>query len=365
MIRYSDRDIKFNLDSVLSDLKRNKNAKYVADLSSANTYYPFGMLMPVRNWSSEWYRYGFGGHEKDDELAGEGNHLSFGDYGYNPRLGRRFNVDPFAHAFPSLSPYSYGSNNPIYFVDSNGEIIKVHYLENGISKYYTLKPSVKPQTDNKFVNQVYEAVSHVMKNDGNKTFQKLSASHRTVTINEIDIANDRTSGNIDKSLTKINDIYIHWNPTAAIINVKTGGGLSPSTLLLHETAHAERMISIDSREDLQDYINDRSIKVKDYTNMEEKRVIDNIEAPYLYRLGYLNTYNNELSPKIESPRIDHQGNYYKVDNVNSITPANGSTVYGQSQKTDRQKMNLIEMETQVKDNTSVSVPKTTPENKND
>jgi len=25
----------------------------------------------------------------DNEIAGSGNHLSFGDYGYSPRLGRR------------------------------------------------------------------------------------------------------------------------------------------------------------------------------------------------------------------------------------------------------------------------------------
>src|SRR5215204_5109147 len=35
------------------------------------------------------YRYGFNGHEQDNEVKGEGNHYSFGDYGYDPRLGRR------------------------------------------------------------------------------------------------------------------------------------------------------------------------------------------------------------------------------------------------------------------------------------
>ena len=83
-------------------------------------YYPFGMPMPGRSFSSENYRYGFGGHEKDDEVAGQGNHLSFGDYGYSPRIGRRWNVDPLIKEFPHISPYAVFANNPIYYVDPNG-----------------------------------------------------------------------------------------------------------------------------------------------------------------------------------------------------------------------------------------------------
>ena len=66
------------------------------------------------------YRYGFGGHEKDDEVSGNSNHLAFGDYGYNPRLGRRFNIDPMVHEFPWMSPYATFNNNPIYFNDPTG-----------------------------------------------------------------------------------------------------------------------------------------------------------------------------------------------------------------------------------------------------
>lgn len=47
------------------------------------------------------HRYGFNGHEKDDEIKGSGNHLSFGDYGYDPRTGRRWNVEPKIGKYPS------------------------------------------------------------------------------------------------------------------------------------------------------------------------------------------------------------------------------------------------------------------------
>jgi hypothetical protein len=47
------------------------------------------ILIPTRHESSAAYRYGFQVQEMDNEIVGSGNHLSFGDYGYSPRLGRR------------------------------------------------------------------------------------------------------------------------------------------------------------------------------------------------------------------------------------------------------------------------------------
>jgi hypothetical protein len=83
-------------------------------------YYPFGMQMPGRNGGQNDYRYGFGSHEKDDEVSGNGNHLAFGDYGYNPRLGRRFQIDPMIGTFPWMSPYATFNNSPIFFADPTG-----------------------------------------------------------------------------------------------------------------------------------------------------------------------------------------------------------------------------------------------------
>ena len=94
-----------------------KNGEQVKKLYN---YYTGGSIMPGRNFNSPDYRYGFGGHEKDDEIKGSGNHYSFGDYGYDPRLIRRWNRDPKANKYPMLSPYSYSNNNPILFVDRDG-----------------------------------------------------------------------------------------------------------------------------------------------------------------------------------------------------------------------------------------------------
>jgi hypothetical protein len=89
-----------------------------ADVLSYNDYYPFGSLVPQRHASVDSYRYGFGGHENDNEIKGEGNYLDFGNFGYDSRTGRRWNVDPVIKSFES--PYATFRNNPNYYVDPTG-----------------------------------------------------------------------------------------------------------------------------------------------------------------------------------------------------------------------------------------------------
>ena len=86
-------------------------------------YSPFGAALDGRTMQGDGYRYGFGGHEKDDEIKGDGNQLAFGDYGYDPRLGRRWCTDPLKHLYAPISPYSYALNNPILFTDTDGNVV--------------------------------------------------------------------------------------------------------------------------------------------------------------------------------------------------------------------------------------------------
>ena len=94
---------------------------YLAEVLSQIDYYAFGMLMPDRKWSISNYRYGFNGYEDDRELKGDGNSVDFGERMYDPRLGRFLSIDPLSNQFPALSNYSFGYNNPILFIDQDGE----------------------------------------------------------------------------------------------------------------------------------------------------------------------------------------------------------------------------------------------------
>ena len=65
-----------NVLSVVSDRKIVDDplnfTTFMPDVLSYNDYYPFGQLVPNRYGSSNSYRYGFNGMEKDDEVKGEG-----------------------------------------------------------------------------------------------------------------------------------------------------------------------------------------------------------------------------------------------------------------------------------------------------
>jgi RHS repeat-associated protein len=76
------------------------------------------MLVPNRHGSSNSYRYGFQGQEKDDEIKGEGNSYDFGARMLDPRVGRWFSTDRMIKE--SLSLYQFGNNNPIIYVDKDG-----------------------------------------------------------------------------------------------------------------------------------------------------------------------------------------------------------------------------------------------------
>ena len=81
-------------------------------------YYPFGMLQPGRSFSSNSYRYGFNGQEKDDEISGIGNSYTAKYWQYDSRLLRRWNTDPIT--YPWQSTYAVNNNNPLTFIDPMG-----------------------------------------------------------------------------------------------------------------------------------------------------------------------------------------------------------------------------------------------------
>ena len=77
---------------------------YLPDVATASDYYPFGMVMPGRSYSSgSGYRYGFNGKEDDKDISEGGQ-----DYGmrvYDKRLGRFLSVDLMAPRFADLTPF--------------------------------------------------------------------------------------------------------------------------------------------------------------------------------------------------------------------------------------------------------------------
>ncbi len=78
------------------------------------------MLVPNRHSSSDSYRYGFQGQEKDDELKGEGNSYDFGARMLDVRVGRWFSTDKMKSRAPEWSPYRFAFDNPMRYKDKDG-----------------------------------------------------------------------------------------------------------------------------------------------------------------------------------------------------------------------------------------------------
>jgi RHS repeat-associated protein len=93
---------------------------YLPDVISSGDYYSFGAPMPGRGVvSSTSYPYGFGGQMQDKEISGEGNSYTAEFWQYDPRLGRRWNIDPVDQV--SVSNYAAFANNPILLNDPKGD----------------------------------------------------------------------------------------------------------------------------------------------------------------------------------------------------------------------------------------------------
>ena len=90
-----------------------------------NNYYPFGLKHNSYNVDNfqPGYKYKYNNKEFQDELG-----LNTYDYGarfYDPATGRWYSVDAMAEKYSELSPYNYALNNPVIYVDPNGNEVEM------------------------------------------------------------------------------------------------------------------------------------------------------------------------------------------------------------------------------------------------
>ena len=108
-------------------------------------YYPFGLkhqgynaenyvfaslgdgpvqLIPTNPNVLETYKFKYNQKEWQNEFSF--NVYDYGARNYMPDLGRFFNMDNMTEMYETLSPYNYTGNNPVNFIDINGEWIYVY-----------------------------------------------------------------------------------------------------------------------------------------------------------------------------------------------------------------------------------------------
>lgn len=132
------------------------------------------MTMPGRHklaQSSDDYRFGFNGMEKDGEAwSGDaGNQLDFGDRIYDSRLGRFLSTDAWEYKYPSHSTYNAFMGNPIVNIDptGNGAETTVKTDENG-DEYAEISSTIYVYTDQEGVD--IENFAHTLETSLNAQF---------------------------------------------------------------------------------------------------------------------------------------------------------------------------------------------------
>ena len=89
------------------------------DILQINSYYGFGLNMEMNtNGAKGNNKYQYNGKEWNDDFS-----LGLNDYGarmYDPAIGRWNSVDPLTEKMRRYSPYNYGFDNPIKFIDPDG-----------------------------------------------------------------------------------------------------------------------------------------------------------------------------------------------------------------------------------------------------
>ncbi len=306
-------------DNVWAEVDTEDQVKwFTPDIVAVKDYYPFGMEMPGRNYSSEGYRYGFNGMEKDGEIKGSGNHVDFGARGYDPRLGRWLSVDPLQMKYPRINPYNAIDNNPILFIDPDGRRIVIYYEENGkeMTHVYTGRVADFYNGDNQFLKDFYQAVNFISYNgmDVNSTISDAISSLMDVEIFQNNPKNNpiftnplaqgwflHNDGKPD-SLKLVWDsrkgaVFPQWKNENWIMNALFGeeGSRSPAEVLLHELGHF-----VSYQLDPQQHLIDMATPIINYDNKEEYDVIREVENPAADKLG-------------GKRRNHHQGSFKEVD----------------------------------------------------
>ncbi|MGB4847974.1 MAG: RHS repeat-associated core domain-containing protein [Saprospiraceae bacterium] len=145
-----------NVRAVVSDMDNDGSLynDFATEITQVTSYYPFGLKMEgayQNNGSAIDTRYQYNGKEFNDDLG-----LNLYDYGarwYDPSIGRWTSTDPLAKADPTLSPYRYGFNNPLKFIDPIG------MFESSNTLYQNTKETQNEDTEKQVENKQNQPAS--------------------------------------------------------------------------------------------------------------------------------------------------------------------------------------------------------------
>ena len=218
------------------------------EILQMNDCYTFGMEFTGRLGGNIKYRYN-AKEMQDDAIGGVG--LDCYDYGakfYEPGIGRFHTQDAFAEKYLDFTLYQYGANNPIKFIDINGDSIWVYYFED--NKLYWLlyqnnqlidvaNGDITYDGDNGFALRALDALNELSKTEiGQLKLAELSESKYNFNIKESPNRNSFDPDNKNfKEEGGLGGGTIWWNSTgekAYPIPTEQGLLIDPTISLSHE-----------------------------------------------------------------------------------------------------------------------------------
>jgi hypothetical protein len=137
------------------------------------------------------YRFGFNTQQREDDIAGIGNHNTALFWEYDTRLGRRWNLDPKPQIF--ISDFVAFGNNPIVNVDIKGDKFKNaedKKIASEIGKKFQSKVEKLTKQSNR-LNDEMNAISLTEKSGDQSTWSKKNLEKYNSLGNEMLDVNDK------------------------------------------------------------------------------------------------------------------------------------------------------------------------------